>query len=597
MRYAVGLVGVLLILLVGGFTSVFAQLTDDDIRTLQDRGKAEGWTFTVTKNPATEYSLDQLTGFKVPDNWRELAPFENKAVTQMLPSSFDWRVVANGMPPIRNQLSCGSCWAFATVGAFECNIKIKDQTVVDLSEQWLVSCNQNGWSCSGGWWCHHYFLNAGDRCGGVGAVLESEFPYQWSNGVCSCPYPHEYFIDGWGYIGGQWNTPSVEQMKQAIMDHGPISVAISANNAFQAYGGGVFNGCTGGDINHAVVLVGWDDSQGAGGVWIMRNSWGAGWGEGGYMRIPYGCQDVGFNATYIDYRGRLAIQADENIGASPLTVNFTVGTALQVNSCLWNFGDGQISDMMNPNHVYNQPGMYSVSLSAQCPDGMHSAQKSDFIGVHADSILGPNVSTSPGQFVRIDIYARNYLPLSEMTIPMVWGGAMGLSFDSSSTVGLRTNGFDVGWPHVDPYTYGRGTFRAAAWPGQPQIPAGNGPVVSLYFHVPDFPPASENPIMIESYDDGMNIHNPQFVSSTGVYTPAITSALVSSCKAGDVSNDGGGPDLIDLSTLVAYLTGGLPQLQNMANANINGVGSVDLGDLSYLVAYLTTGSPAPVCPH
>jgi C1A family cysteine protease len=189
MRYVVSL-GVTLILFAGGFTSAFAQLSDNDIRALQDRGKAEGWTFTVTKNPATQYSLDQLTGFKVPDNWRELAPFENKAVTRMLPSSYDWRVQVGGLPPIRNQLSCGSCWAFATVGALECNIKVKDNTNVDLSEQWLISCNQNNYSCAGGWWCHHYFLNSPDRCGGTGAVLESEFPYQYSNGTCSSGIRH-----------------------------------------------------------------------------------------------------------------------------------------------------------------------------------------------------------------------------------------------------------------------------------------------------------------------------------------------------------------------------------------------------------------------
>ena len=135
MKYAIR-VGICLVAFTIGFSSAFAQLTDDDIRALQDKGKAEGWTFTIAKNPATQYTLDQLTGFKVPDNWRELAPFENRAVTRVLPSSYDWRVEANGLPPIRNQLSCGSCWAFATVGAFECNIKDKDQIVVDLSEQW-----------------------------------------------------------------------------------------------------------------------------------------------------------------------------------------------------------------------------------------------------------------------------------------------------------------------------------------------------------------------------------------------------------------------------------------------------------------------------
>ncbi len=590
-------VGVCLLSLTLGFSTALAQLTDDDIRALQDRGKAEGWTFTVTKNPATEYSLKQLTGFKVPDNFRDLAPSENLAVTRALPASFDWRAEVGGLPPVRNQWSCGSCWAFATVGAFECNIKIKDQTVVDLSEQWLVSCNRSGYDCDGGWWCHHYFINAGDPCGDSGAVMETEFPYIAENGTCGCPYPHEYFLDGWGYVSYQGGTPSIDQMKQAIMDHGPIGVGISANDAMQAYGGGVFNGCTGGPINHAVVLVGWDDSQGAEGVWIMRNSWGAGWGEGGYMRIPYYCQDVGYNATYVDYRGHLAIESETQLGRAPFQVDFTIGTALQVNSCEWDFGDGYTSTELNPTHIYTQPGVYSVNLTAQCPDGPHYSQKADYIAVHADSIKGPTVSGSPGQTVRVDIYARNFLPVTEMTIPMVWGGAMGLVWDSESTVGLRTHGLgSKGWAHIDPYTYGRGCYRVASDVGQAPLPPGEGPVVSVFFHVPDYPTASENPIVIETYDDGAHMHYPQFTAASGIYTPTIQSALISICKAGDVNNDTGGPDLVDLSYLVMYLIGSLPQLPNKANANVDGAGLVDLTDLSVLVSYLTSGNPHPVCP-
>jgi len=596
MKYVFG-AGICLVLLIVGFSSSLAQLTDDDIRALQDQGKAEGWTFTITKNPATQFSRKEITGFKVPDKWRDMAPFDNRAVTRALPSSLDWRVTANGLPPIRNQYSCGSCWAFATVGTFECNIKIKDQTVVDLSEQWLLNCNRNGYNCEdGGWWCHHYFLNATDRCGGTGAVLEADFPYQWTNGTCNCPYPHEYFIDGWGFVGYQYSVPSVDQMKQAIMDYGPIGVAVATNDAFQAYGGGVFNGCSGGSIDHTVVLVGWDDGQGPEGVWFLRNSWGSGWGEGGYMRIPYGCQEVGFHATYIDYRGRLAIQADTTIGHAPLQVDFSIGTALQISSCTWDFGDGITSTEVAPTHVYPQPGLYSVSLTAQCPDGAHYSQKTDFIAVYADSIKGPRVSSGPGQAVRVDISARNFLPLSKMTIPMIWGSGTGLILDSGSTVGLRTDGLGFnGWPSWDADIGGRVTFQAAPEPGQQPLAPGEGPVVSLFFRVPDYPAANETPIAIEAYFDGIRIHRPEFTASSGTYTPTVTTALISICRAGDVSNDGRGPDLTDLSYLVSYLIGQLPALGNPANANVNGTGIVDLADLSLLISYLTTGSPRPVC--
>jgi hypothetical protein len=84
-----------------------------------------------------------------------------------------------------------------------------------------------------------------------------------------------------------------------------VSVAVYANSAMQAYTGGIFNGCETGTVNHAVVLVGWDDDQGTSGVWFMRNSWSTSWGQFGYMLIPYGCSQIGYAACYVDYAGSI----------------------------------------------------------------------------------------------------------------------------------------------------------------------------------------------------------------------------------------------------------------------------------------------------
>jgi hypothetical protein len=281
----------------------WGQLSDADLAELQSRAVEEGWTFTVGRNPATEVSLDSLCGLVVPDGWWINARFDPCTPTRDLPPTFDWRTLG-GCTPVKNQGNCGSCWAFGTVGPLECNIKIKDAVTTDLSEQWLVSCNRDGWSCGGGWWAHDYHQWKTDPCGGTGAVLEADFPYTATNAPCNCPYPHEYLIDSWAYIGNDSSIPPVSAVKQAIMDYGPVSVAVYANSAMQGYTGGVFNGCASGQVNHAVVLVGWDDNQGSGGVWFMRNSWGTGWGEnGGYMRIPYNCSSIGYAACYVNYAG------------------------------------------------------------------------------------------------------------------------------------------------------------------------------------------------------------------------------------------------------------------------------------------------------
>ena len=119
----------------------------------------------------------------------------------------------------------------------------------------------------------------------------------------TCPYDHEYTINGWAYIGTSYGVPSTSAIKQAILTYGPVSAAVCVTSAFQGYTGGVFNACSPGTVNHAVVLVGWNDAQGTQGVWILRNSWGTDWGEDGYMYIEYGCSSIGYSACYVDYGG------------------------------------------------------------------------------------------------------------------------------------------------------------------------------------------------------------------------------------------------------------------------------------------------------
>ncbi|MCH2133518.1 MAG: hypothetical protein MK116_07195 [Phycisphaerales bacterium] len=283
-------------------------LSDADITALEAKGIKNGWTFKVSKNPATQYDLSELTGLVVPDDWRRDAPFDNSPPRSGVgfPATFDWRDIGGSdyLTPVRDQAGCGSCWAFALYGSFESGLRRKYGLSTDLSEQWLVSCCGLG-GCDGEWpgTAANFLLGTpayADACGGSGAVLESALPYAGYDASCSCPYDHPYTIENWSFIGPEWGTPSQQQLKQAILDHGPITVCVTANSAFMSYGGGIFNASDESWINHAVVLVGWDDDQGENGVWIMRNSWGPGWGEGGYMRIEYGTSNIGYNALYVD---------------------------------------------------------------------------------------------------------------------------------------------------------------------------------------------------------------------------------------------------------------------------------------------------------
>jgi hypothetical protein len=320
--------GVLAVLLVAAMVvPAVAQLSEEDIAALRERAAREGWSFTVGENGATPWPMEQLCGLVKPEGWVGSGVVMEPAPDYPLPPAFDWRNPPTGFPlgvtPIKNQAGCGSCWAFAAVGAMECSIRIADGVDVDLSEQWLVSCTAAG-SCSGGWpdmafgymMCSTTYF---DDCGDNGAVMEADFPYVAWNAPCGCPYLHPYCITGYVEVPNTLNA-----IKQAIYDHGPVCTTVYVDSAFQGYTGGVFDACGYGPLNHAVVLVGWDDYNGC---WIMRNSWGTDWGENGYMRIKYDCSRIGENTSYVTYSS-----ADCNSNGLPDRVDIVYGTSLDCNN-------------------------------------------------------------------------------------------------------------------------------------------------------------------------------------------------------------------------------------------------------------------------
>ena len=248
--------------------------------------KTQGYSFTVDFNPAMQYTLDQLCNFR-PELGRMdlfIDPMDNVMGKPQPPSDTYYMAAYTS---VKNQGSCGSCWAFSTAGMFE-SVLLKQGINTDLSEQWLVSCNNDGWGCSGGWFANSYYLNPG-------AVLESCFRYKASDVPCKDTCPNVYIANSSG------NASNTSAIKNAIRDYGAVSCAVTATSYFQAYSGGVFNYNSNASVNHGVVLVGWDDNLGSSGAWRLKNSWGKGWGEGGLMWIEYGCSNVGYGGNYLTY--------------------------------------------------------------------------------------------------------------------------------------------------------------------------------------------------------------------------------------------------------------------------------------------------------
>ncbi|MDD2716092.1 MAG: C1 family peptidase [Candidatus Wallbacteria bacterium] len=274
------------------FLNVPTASAEDLVGLLQNlaiTAQQEGSLYQVSTNAAPNgIPLDKLCGLKRPDYWDAVVHMRKAPVGKAtLPAQYDWRA-QNGCTPIKNQGSCGSCWSFASVGIFESAILIKDSDVVDLAEQDLLDCNSYGYSCNGGW------LDAVGYFKDKGCSLEKLVPYQAADGTCK-NVSRTYKIKDWATVDA-----TTDAIKQAIYKYGPVSSVVAADSSFQYYTSGVYNHSYS-SVNHAIILVGWDDSMGKKGCWILRNSWGTSWGEKGYMYIEYGCSKVGSDNVCVTY--------------------------------------------------------------------------------------------------------------------------------------------------------------------------------------------------------------------------------------------------------------------------------------------------------
>jgi len=221
-----------------------------------------------------ELSLDRAT-----------VPAEYNAVTKGLVSS------------VKDQGNCGSCVAFATVANLEVCYKKLLGVGGDYSEQQLVDCA--------------YGHEGAEGCNGAGtssyidwyvkkkAKASGEHQYKYKGTKGTCPKTMPVYNQG-ATVTGQYMTWEGTEtlMKQMIAKHGSVVAVLKAAGPFSRYKGGIFAGCpANSQPDHAILVVGYGTLNKVD-YWLIKNSWGASWGEKGYIRMKRGVGMCGIGKEF-----------------------------------------------------------------------------------------------------------------------------------------------------------------------------------------------------------------------------------------------------------------------------------------------------------
>ncbi|KAK4733523.1 hypothetical protein R3W88_007784 [Solanum pinnatisectum] len=278
------------------------EIFKDNLRFIEEHNNSKNQTYVLGLNRFADLTNEEyrtmFLGTKS-DARRRVVKSKNAShryvfrATDHVPESVDWRK-KGAVAPIKDQGSCGSCWAFSTVAAVEGINQIATGEMITLSEQELVDCDT--------------MYNDGCNGGLMDYAFNLSFPMVKNAKVVS--------IDDYEDVAAN------EKALEKAVAHQPISVAIEASGrAFQLYSSVnihklfiilnfsncIFTGKCGTQLDHGVVVVGYGTENGVD-YWVVRNSWGTNWGEDGYIKMERNIKDTNSGKCGIAMEGSYPIK-------------------------------------------------------------------------------------------------------------------------------------------------------------------------------------------------------------------------------------------------------------------------------------------------